>query len=74
MKAIKLFPNVQKFIVSASRAWQGIKPVEIKKVLFLLIAHGILALQFDNDSKHMLFKVAKPFHDDSVLALQYYPY
>ena len=71
VQAIKMFPNVQVLIVSSSRSRRGIEPVEIKKVIFLLVAHGILSLRFDGNSKKVQFRLAKSFHDDSVLALQH---
>ena len=49
-------------------------PNEIKNVLFMLVAHGILKLQFDENGNEVTFQLAKSFHNDTVLALQYDPY
>ena len=74
VQAMKVFPNIREQIVSLSRSRRGIEPVEIKKVVFLLVAHGILSLRFDANSKKVQFRLAKLFHDNSVLALQHDPY
>ena len=74
VQAIKAFPNVRQLIVSSSRTRKGIKPVKIKKFIFLLLAHGILSLRFESSSKKVQFRLAKSYHDDSVLALQHDPY
>ena len=49
-------------------------PNEIKKILFILVAHGILKLRYDKNGNEVLFQLAKLFHNDTVLALQYDPY
>ena len=40
-------------------------------MMFMLVAHGIMNLRFDNDSKQVHFHLAKLFYDNSILALQH---
>ena len=44
VKAIKSYPNVCRLLLSASRSRSDIESGKIKKVLFMLIAHGLLKL------------------------------
>ena len=74
VNAIKAYPRVQEKIVSSSQSRLNMEPGEIKKVLFLLVAHGILKLHYERSSKLVIFRLAKSFHDTSVLALQHDPY
>ena len=74
VKAIKSYPNVRRLLLSASRSRSDIESGEIKKVLFMLIAHGLLKIQYDKESNDVLFSLAKSYHDASVLAIQYNPY
>ena len=74
VQGIKAFPNVRELIVSSSRTRRGIEPIEIKKLIFLLVAHQILSLRFEENTKKVQFRLAKSFHDQSVLALQHDPY
>ena len=69
-KAIKSYLNVQKLLLSGSRSCTGIEPVEIKKVLFMLVAHGFLKLRFDEETNGVVFSLTKLFHNESILALQ----
>ena len=70
VKAIKSYPNVWQLLLTASRSRNDIESGEIKKVLFMLIGHGILKMQYDKDSNDVLFSLAKSHHNDSVLAVQ----
>ena len=74
VNAIKSYPRVPGKIVSSSRSRLNMEPGEIKKVLFLLVAHGILKLHYQTSSKLVMLRLAKSFHDTSVLALQHDPY
>ena len=40
----------------------------------MLVIHVILKLQFDENDNEVAFQLAKSFHNDTVLALQYDPY
>ena len=44
VKAIKAYTNVQQLLLSGSRSRKDAEPVEIKKALFMLVAHGLLNL------------------------------
>ena len=70
VKAIKSYPNVQKLLLLGSRSRTGIDPVEIKKVLVMLAAHGFLDLRFDKETNGVVFSLAKLFHNEFILALQ----
>ena len=74
VKAIKSYPNIQKLLLSGSRSHTGIEPVEIKIVIFMLVAHGFLKLRFDEETNGVVFSLAKLFHNESILALQYDAY
>ena len=74
VKAIKTYPGVRQLIVSGTRSLSQIQPIEIKKVLFMLVAHCILVLKFENVSNSVVFHLAKSNHDNSMLALQHNPY
>ena len=54
VKAIKSYPNVCQLLLSASRSRS-----DIKKVLFMLVAHGLLKLCYDKESNDVLFSLAK---------------
>ena len=71
VKAIKLYPNVYQLLLSASRSRSDMKPGKIKKVLFMLIAHGLLKICYDEDSNDVLFSLAKSYHDALVLTIRY---
>ena len=72
--AVKQFPDVLNLLIAGNRTRKGVKPGKIKKIPFMLVAHGIIKLHFDNEPKQVLFFLAKSFHDESILALQYDPY
>ena len=57
-----------------SRSRTGIEPVESKKAIFMLVAHGFLKLRFDEETNGVVFSLAKLFHNESILALQYDAY
>ena len=44
IKVIKAYPNVQLLLLSGSRSRKDNELVEVKKVLFMLVAHGLLNL------------------------------
>ena len=74
VNAIKAYPRVREKTISTSRSRLKMDPGKIKKVLFLLVAHGILKLHYETSSKLVIFRLAKSFHNTSVLALQHDPY
>ena len=53
--AVKQFPDVRNLLIAGNWTRKGVKPGEIKKILFMLVAHGIIKLCFDNESKQVLF-------------------
>ena len=71
---VKEFHNVRRLLLSGTCTIQGVETGEIKKVIFMLLAHGILKLRLDHESKQVHFFLAKSFHNESILALQYDPY
>ena len=74
VKAIKSYPNVERLLLSASRSRSDIETGEVTKVLFMLIAHGLLKIWYDKESNDILFSLAKSYCHASVLAIQYNPY
>ena len=55
VKSIKAYPNVRAKIVSGSRSRLGMQPGEIKKLHFVLVAHGLLKLHYEPRDKHGIF-------------------
>ena len=70
IKAMKAYPNVRQMIMSNSRSRTGIEPVEIKKVLFMLVGHGILKLRYNKEMNNIQFSLAKSNNNSSILAIQ----
>ena len=74
VKAIKTYPGARWMIISGTRLHSEIQPIEIKKVLFMLVAHSILVLESEHSSNTVIFCLAKSNHNNSILALQHDPY
>ena len=71
---IKTYPRVREKLISGSRLRLDLQPCEIKKILFMLVAHGILQLHYSDDTNDVIFQIAKSSHDETILVLQYDPY
>ena len=48
--------------------------MKIKKIRFMLVAHGFLKLRYDKESSSVLFGLTKSFHNNSILAVQHDAY
>ena len=74
VNAIKSYPRIREKIMSGSRLRLDMQPCENKKLLYMLVAHGLLKLHCGDDNNDIVFQVAKSSHDDTVLALQHDQY
>ena len=72
--AFQTYPDGRRLIITGTRSTRPFQPVEIKKILFMLVAHGMLILHFEPNMKEVIFRLAKASHNASVLAIQYHPY
>ena len=72
--AFQTYPDGRGLIIAGTRSTRPFQPVEIKKILFMLVAHGMLTLQFEPNMREVIFRLAKASHNASVLAIQYHPY
>ena len=53
--------------MSGSRSRLDMQPCKIKKLLFMLVVHGLLKLHCGDDHNDVVFQVAKSSHDETVL-------
>ena len=72
--ALQTYPDCRRLIITGTRSTRPFQPVEIKKILFMLVAHGMLILHFEPNMKEVVFRLAKASHNASVFAIQYHPY
>ena len=70
VKAMKSYPNARQLLLSTLQSRTDIEPVKIKKVLFMLVAHGILKLRYDNETNNIQFSLVKSSQNSSILAIQ----
>ena len=56
VKAMKDYPRIQEKIVADLRFRLTMDPNEIKKVLFMLVMHGILKLRYDKNENEVTFQ------------------
>ena len=74
VNAIKTYPQIRQKLIAGSRSRMDIQPWEIKKIIFMLVAHTLLQLHYNNESNDVIFQIAKSNHNETVLALQHDPY
>ena len=70
--AIQAYLDSRRLLIAGTRSSRALQPVDIKKILFMLVAHGMLKLYFESDTKEVIFRLAKASHNASVLAIQYH--
>ena len=74
LNAIKSYPRIREKVMPGSRSRLDMQPCKIKKLLFMLVAHGLLKLHCGDDNNGVVFQVTKSSHNDTVLALQHNQY
>ena len=68
--AIKGYPRVREVIVVGARSQLDIESREVKKILFMLVAHSLLRLHYDQDDKKVVFQIGQSKFNETLLAIQ----
>ena len=74
VKAIKTYPQNCQKLIAGSRSRMDVQLCKIKKIIFMLVAHGLLKLHYKNESNDVIFQLTKSTHNETVLAVQHDPY